>query len=490
MGQAHLRKLGQTDLGEKPQTRFPGEKLMRTIAIVNEKGGTAKTTTAVNLSAALGEIGQKVLLVDLDGQGASSRWVGVEDDTRLSDAIIRGKGLEPIDNVLPGVSLAPGSGKLDSIAHELRPTQGGQLRKVLLEIGDRYDYTIIDCPPSLGNRLIGNALLAATHAIVPVETSILALDGLKILLTTLEDMRDGFGHEIILAGVVASRYDGRTRLSRLVLAELKRALPEKVFDTVIRETVRLRECPASGQSILTFAPDSHAAEDYRALAREIMDTPERWEAPDEQSQVETDDAEMGRHSFAIDDLPRRTSARVCEGAHSAEAETAAIETHEDPAEREEIAASSVPEKEPHDVPDRIAHAQHHLESDDPEITDDSDQDQPDTFDDNTESDGTEEIPAWSQSVQEMAEGGRNGSSHKIPPVVVNPLQGEDQSDGTSVQERILVCSSGSDEPSGEPLSDPAEDVEQDEEKGEFPALRRYLQQMVCNVVSPKDKGVC
>ena len=256
---------------------------MHTIAIVNEKGGTGKTTTAVNLAAALGERptgpsmsglggqepGLKVLLVDLDGQAASSRWLGVEDDPRFADALWRGSGLEPLMEVMPGVALAPGHGKLDAVAHDLRPTQGGQLRKLLAEL-QGYDYVIIDCPPSLGNRLIGNALLASTHAIVPVETSILALDGLKILLTTLEDVREGFGHNIILAGVLACRYDSRTRLSRLVLDELRRALPGKVFNTVIRENVRMRECPASGKSIMAYAPDCHAAADYRALGAEVV----------------------------------------------------------------------------------------------------------------------------------------------------------------------------------------------------------------------------
>jgi chromosome partitioning protein len=242
---------------------------MEIIAMVNEKGGTGKTTSTVNLAAALGEMGKKVLLVDLDGQAATSRWLGVEGDTRFADALLRGKGLEPIHDILPNVDLAPGHGKLDSVAHDLRPTQGGQLRKLLHRV-EGYDYVLIDCPPSLGNRLIGNALLAATHALVPVETSVLALDGLKILLTTLEDVRDGFGHDIILLGVLACRYDGRTRLSRLVLAELKRALPNHLFQTVIRENVKVRECPASGQSILEYAGDSNGAEDYRALAREVV----------------------------------------------------------------------------------------------------------------------------------------------------------------------------------------------------------------------------
>ncbi|MBN1943757.1 MAG: ParA family protein [Phycisphaerae bacterium] len=245
---------------------------MKIIAVINEKGGTAKTTTTVSLAAALGEIGQSVLVVDLDGQAASSRWLGVEGDSRLADALIAGEGLEPIQNVLPNVDLAPASGKIDSVAHELRPTQGGQLRRVLAEVQSRkpYEYILLDCPPSLGNRLIGNALLAATHAIVPVEASILALDGLRILLTMLKDIRQGFDHNIELLGVLACRYDGRTRLSRLVLSELHRALPDNVFRTVIHNTIRIQECPAVSRSILEYAPDCPAARDYRMLAQELV----------------------------------------------------------------------------------------------------------------------------------------------------------------------------------------------------------------------------
>ncbi|MGC9455435.1 MAG: AAA family ATPase [Phycisphaerae bacterium] len=287
---------------------------MQTIAIINEKGGTAKTTSAVNLAAALGEMGKKVLLVDLDGQAASSRWLGVEDDPRLADALLRGGGLEPIADVAKGVDLAPGCGKLDSVAHELRPTQGGQLRRVLAEVQDGYDYALIDSPPSLANRLIGNAMLAADEALVPVETSILALDGLRILLTMLEDVRAGFGHEIRLRGVLACRYDARTRLSRLVLGELRRSLPGKVFATVIRESVKLRECPAAGESILSYAPRSKGSRDYRALARELVEGTGAVEpnAPAEQADL-TEEMDLdSEEEAAVVDFRRRASEALME----------------------------------------------------------------------------------------------------------------------------------------------------------------------------------
>jgi chromosome partitioning protein len=280
---------------------------MLTIAIVNEKGGSGKTTSSVNLAAALGDAGKRVLLVDLDGQAASTRWLGVEGDPRLADALIQGGGLKPIQDVLPNVSLAPGSAKLDSVAHDLRPTQGGQLRKVLSEL-TRYDVALIDCPPSLGNRLIGNALMAATHALVPVETSILAMDCMKSLLETLQDVRDGLAHEIELLGVFACRFDSRTNLSRSVLKELRRVLPGKVLNTVIRENVRLRECPATGQSVLTYAPRSNGAKDYRKLAAEVVEMLEgKWHPVDVEEQP--DELEFEDPTVEQDELEKLEAER-------------------------------------------------------------------------------------------------------------------------------------------------------------------------------------
>ena len=439
---------------------------MFTIAIVNEKGGTGKTTTAVSLSAALGNLGRRVLLVDLDGQAASSRWVGVEEDNRLADALIRGTGLEPIENVLPGVSLAPATGKLDSVSHELRPSQGGRLRKVLRQVSDRYDLTVIDCPPSLGNRLIGNALLAATHVIVPVETSILALDGLKILLTTLEDIREGFGHDLVLGGVLACRYDGRTRLSRLVLEELRRALPGKVFHTVIRENVRMRECPASGESILTFAPECHAAEDYLALGQEMLDHPEVWQQPAEWARDSIEPGAAGAAGPNVDDLRNHAAASVraaAQGTGRWKPASAPDELAErpDPAEPNEPASKPLPPA-PHPAGEqiyaslaRLSEAQERLAEEEapPETTSQAPPDEP-----------PEEPPTEppTPAAEPMARQG--------PPVVQDDPSGMTEGPAPSALETFFLDEKTSDEDQNTP-GEPSGHGES------FPALRALLEEM-------------
>lgn len=240
---------------------------MKTLAIVNEKGGSAKTTTAVNLAAGLARLGQRVVLVDLDGQAAASRWLGVVGDSRLAGALRTGRRVQAIPEQWPGVALVPACPELDAIAHELRPTQTGRLRQALEGMG--ADVAILDCPPGLGQKLVACGLLAASYVLIPVECSVMALDSLQNTLTDLDDLRTGLGHNIALAGILASRYDARTRLSVDVLGELRRAYPGKVLQAVVRETVRLRECPATNQSIFDHDPRGHGAEDFDTLSREI-----------------------------------------------------------------------------------------------------------------------------------------------------------------------------------------------------------------------------
>ncbi|MFP4215667.1 MAG: AAA family ATPase [Phycisphaerae bacterium] len=321
---------------------------MLTIAIVNEKGGSGKTTTSVNLAAALGAVNQRVLLVDLDGQAAATRWLGVEGDTRFADALWRGEGLEPLKDITPNVDLAPGHAKLDSVAHDLRPTQGGQLRKLLREVEDDYDLCMIDCPPSLGNRLIGNALVAATHAIVPVETSILAMDCMQSLLETIQDVREGLGHEIELMGILACRFDGRTNLSRSVLGELHRALPGKVLNTIIRENVKLRECPASGESILTYDPRSTGAQDYIYLADEVVSIIEgTWEqqepGEDSKPRKKKSKAKGKSKSKAAKAQPASSQTATAESADDAPADPKEPQADDEPSSSETPAAESADE---------------------------------------------------------------------------------------------------------------------------------------------------
>ncbi|MEI7837714.1 MAG: ParA family protein, partial [Planctomycetota bacterium] len=235
--------------------------------------------------------------------------------------------------------LAPASGKLDSISHELRPTQGGQLRRVLAQLDGQFDFCLMDCPPSLGNRLIGNALLAAQAAIVPVETSILALDGLRILLTVLEDVRKGFDHDIELMGVLACRYDARTRLSRLVAAELERALPGRTFHTRIREAVRIRECPAVSKTIFEYAPNCTAAADYRALAGEILEgRPVVTQAASAEGDLASEGELSGDERRAVGNFRRHASTWFDTGPSDAQA-------GEDSAMIEETGAGLTPESQ-------------------------------------------------------------------------------------------------------------------------------------------------
>ena len=241
---------------------------MHTIAILNEKGGSCKTTTAVNLAAGLARRRRRVLLVDLDGQAAASRWMGVDDDTRLADALQHGRAPEPIADAWPGVDLLPACAALDAVAQRMRPSQAGTLARMLADL-DAYDVAILDSAPGLSSPLTTQAMFAASRALVPCETSILALDGVRIACEALDDLRTGMGHDIALCGVLACRYDRRTRLSADVLAELQRAWPGNVCKTTIRESVRLREAPGAGQSIFDYDPRGHGAEDYAALAAEL-----------------------------------------------------------------------------------------------------------------------------------------------------------------------------------------------------------------------------
>ncbi|MGD8812998.1 MAG: ParA family protein [Anaerolineales bacterium] len=251
--------------------------MTRIYALVNQKGGVGKTTTAINLGAYLAQEGMRVLLVDIDPQANATSCLGVsqsEVNGGSYDAIIgRGKASDYIlRNPDLELSLLPSSPALAGAQVELVNVEHREtlLRSALSEIDGRYDYMLIDCPPSLGLLTI-NGLVAATHGvIIPVQCEYLALEGLTQLMNTLRRVRLSLFPELTIRGLLLTMYDTRTNLSRDVVEEVRRHFPDQVFDTIIPRTVRLAEAPSHGIPISSYAPSSSGASAYRTLARELL----------------------------------------------------------------------------------------------------------------------------------------------------------------------------------------------------------------------------
>lgn len=246
---------------------------MITIAIAMQKGGSGKTTTAVNLAAALAELGEKVLVVDCDPQGNASSWFAVKDpnkglfgvlceDSKASEAVIH-TGVE-------GVDIIPASLWLVGAERVLSSEVGAELilRRKLKELSSQYDICLLDTPPTLGALTIG-ALVAANHVLVPCEAHVLALNGLAQLLATLDTVRDRLNEDLKLLGIIPCRVDMRTKHGNEVMEELRKRFPEETMKTAIRESVRLAECPSFGEPILGYDPRGFGTLDYRALAAEL-----------------------------------------------------------------------------------------------------------------------------------------------------------------------------------------------------------------------------
>jgi len=248
---------------------------MRCIAIANQKGGAAKTTTSVNLAAALAEQGRRVLVVDLDPQGNSTDWLGVVGAERgVYELLTEHAALAKVATgaQTAGVDVVPATRALLGIERALAREVGAELtlqRKLRAADAAGWDYVLIDTPPTLGILTL-NGLAAARELIVPVETHVLALAGVAQLMETFVTVRERLNPELALAGVVACRVDNRTRHSADVIERLRGTFKGTMYRTEIRENIRLAEAPSFRRSILDYDTRSSGAADYRALATEVI----------------------------------------------------------------------------------------------------------------------------------------------------------------------------------------------------------------------------
>ncbi len=247
---------------------------MRKIAIINQKGGSGKTTTTVNLAASLAEEKRKVLIIDLDPQASSSQWFNrTTIDKGLLSVFTEKTPLESVITTtdVDGVSIVPSSSWLIGLEKALANEVGAEsiLKEKLEELEGRWHYVLIDCPPTLGILTI-NALTACKEVIVPVEARIMAVSGLVQLLQTVDVVKSRLNRSLRISGILPCRVDLRTRHSKEVLDELRKNFSDLVYKTAIRENIRLSEAPSFGEPISVYDPKSNGALDYKALAKEVI----------------------------------------------------------------------------------------------------------------------------------------------------------------------------------------------------------------------------
>jgi chromosome partitioning protein len=277
MDRPSVQEPSESPAGSGPFEDEDSPRTARIMALANQKGGVGKTTTAINLGAALAELGQRVLLVDFDPQGGCALGLGIEPssmDLSIYNALLdRNCDVEDVmqKTSVPGLDLLPSN--IDLAAAELVLVQEvareQTLMRVLAPLRVKYDFILIDCPPSLGLLTI-NALTAADGVLVPLECEYYALRGMGLLMDSIERIKERLNPRLHVDGIVATMYDSRTLHTREVLARVEEAFGPRLFETHIRKTIRFAEAPVAGEPILTYAPSSTGAQGYRLLAKEVM----------------------------------------------------------------------------------------------------------------------------------------------------------------------------------------------------------------------------
>lgn len=253
--------------------------MSRIIALVNQKGGVGKSTTAVNLGAALAIEGRRVLVIDCDPQGNTTTGFGIEKHGMQRDIYNVLLQEASIDDVavpteIDTLTLVPATINLAGAEIELVSalSRETRLRQAVLPVADRYDFVLIDCPPSLGLLTI-NALTAAEEALIPVQAEYYALEGLSQLTAVVRRVREALNPTLHISGVLVTMFDGRTRLAMEVLDELEKFFPQQMFKTQIPRNIRLSEAPSFGKPVILFDVKSRGAQAYISLAKEMLGAP-------------------------------------------------------------------------------------------------------------------------------------------------------------------------------------------------------------------------
>jgi len=262
--------------GDEPRSGEENRSRAKAVAVANQKGGVGKSTTAINLGAYLAVEGKKVLVVDLDPQSNATSGLGIGpylDGQQIYDVLVGEVSIKEIivPTTMDGLDIAPSSLRLAGAEVELvsEISRESRLKKSLEAVTGEYDIILIDCPPSLG-LLTVNALAAADEVIIPIQCEYYALEGLVLLLRTIEKIKVYLNPDLRIGGILLTMHDARTNISRQVMEEVRRQYPKETFQTVIPRNVRLSEAPSYGKPISQYDPRSRGAAAYHELAKEVI----------------------------------------------------------------------------------------------------------------------------------------------------------------------------------------------------------------------------